>query len=267
VWELIAPAPARQVRARPPTPPAPAPAPESPRAPASAYTVVATRNVFSPTRSEGPALPPAGAAALAGPKPNLHGVLLRDQNPVAYIEDPMTKRVAAYRVGDQIAGGTLTTIAADRVIIARPEGPLDVRLRDPAKPRPAPTPAAPPSAGVFPPTPGGLGPGLVAPGAVAPGVQAQPPAVGPGGQAATPPAPEALPPLAPSVIAPRPETPPAEPPRAAEPAAPLPPPPTAPEVPPAMRGRFIVLNFDNADIETVIQAASEIVGFNYVLGP
>ena len=98
----------------------------------------------------------------------------------------MTKRVAAYRVGDQIAGGTLTTIAADRVIIARPEGPLDVRLRDPAKPRPAPTPTAPPSAGVFPPTPGGLGPGLVAPGAVAPGVQAQPPAVGPGGQAVTP---------------------------------------------------------------------------------
>jgi general secretion pathway protein D len=28
-----------------------------------------------------------------------------------------------------------------------------------------------------------------------------------------------------------------------------------------------VLNFDNADIETVIHAASEIVGFNYVLGP
>jgi general secretion pathway protein D len=44
-------------------------------------------------------------------------------------------------------------------------------------------------------------------------------------------------------------------------------PPTAPPVPPAQRGRFIVLNFDNADIETVIHAASEIVGFNYVLGP
>src|SRR6266550_3262699 len=83
----------------------------------------------------------------------------------------------------------------------------------------------------------------------------------------TPPAPEALPPLAPSVIAPRPQTPAVEPSRATEPAAPLPPPPTAPEVPPAMRGRFIVLNFDNADIETVIQAASEIVGFNYVLAP
>jgi hypothetical protein len=44
-------------------------------------------------------------------------------------------------------------------------------------------------------------------------------------------------------------------------------PPTAPPVPAGQRGRFIVLNFDNADVETVIHAASEIVGFNYVLGP
>jgi general secretion pathway protein D len=53
----------------------------------------------------------------------------------------------------------------------------------------------------------------------------------------------------------------------AAPAPPAPPPPTAPPVPPAQRGRFVVLNFDNADIETVIQAASEIIGFNYVLAP
>ena len=51
------------------------------------------------------------------------------------------------------------------------------------------------------------------------------------------------------------------------PAAPIPQPPTAPPVPPAQRGRFVVLNFDNADVETVIQAASEIIGFNYVLSP
>src|SRR5262249_32869552 len=41
----------------------------------------------------------------------------------------------------------------------------------------------------------------------------------------------------------------------------------APPVPPGQRGRFVVLNFDNADIETVVHAASEIVGFNYVLAP
>src|SRR5437899_3197523 len=41
--------------------------------------------------------------------------------------------------------------------------------------------------------------------------------------------------------------------------------PSAPTTSPS--GRFIVLNFDNADVETVIHAASEIVGFNYVLSP
>src|SRR5205823_1586069 len=112
-----------------------------------------------------------------------------------------------------------------------------------------------------------LGAGCAGPARMPPSASPAPPGPAAIVPPPTPPAPEALPPLAPSVIAPRPETPPAEPPRAAEPAAPLPPPPTAPEVPPAMRGRFIVLNFDNADIETVIQAASEIVGFNYVLGP
>ncbi|HXA95183.1 MAG TPA: secretin N-terminal domain-containing protein, partial [Candidatus Dormibacteraeota bacterium] len=33
------------------------------------------------------------------------------------------------------------------------------------------------------------------------------------------------------------------------------------------RARLLVLNFDNADVEVVIQAAAEIVGFNYVLAP
>jgi len=53
-----------------------------------------------------------------------------------------------------------------------------------------------------------------------------------------------------------------------------PPPTTAPAAPPGVRppgppgrGRQIVLNFDNADIEAVIQAASEIAGFNYTIGP
>src|SRR5881227_2671297 len=61
---------------------------------------------------------------------------------------------------------------------------------------------------------------------------------------------------------------PEEPPPRVEPPPTLPPAPrTAPEVPAEQRGRFVVLNFDNADIETVIQAASEIIGFNYVLAP
>src|SRR5438552_9320491 len=79
------------------------------------------------------------------------------------------------------------------------------------------------------------------------------------------PEPEARPPLPPVSVGPRPEPPPA--PREEPQIATSPPPPTAPPVPAAQRGRFVVLNFDNADVETVIQAASEIIGFNYVLAP
>ncbi len=85
-----------------------------------------------------------------------------------------------------------------------------------------------------------------------------------------PPAPilETKPPLPVASIGPRAEAP-AEAP-APPPKAPLPPPvepPISPPVPPAQRGRFVVLNFDNADVETVVHAASEILGFNYVLAP
>jgi general secretion pathway protein D len=90
--------------------------------------------------------------------------------------------------------------------------------------------------------------------------------------APAPPAPPAQPaPPPPPSIGPRPETT-AEPPKL-EP-GPVPErsrqtaqPSTAPPVPAGQRGRFVVLNFDNADIETVVHAASEIVGFNYVLAP
>jgi general secretion pathway protein D len=74
-------------------------------------------------------------------------------------------------------------------------------------------------------------------------------------------------PLPPVSVGPRAPEPAPAPPRPAPPAQPMPaPPPTAAPPAPAS-GRFIVLNFDNADIETVIHAASEIVGFNYVLSP
>ncbi len=85
-----------------------------------------------------------------------------------------------------------------------------------------------------------------------------------------PAAPEVAPPAAPPPPEPKKEAPTiVEAPRpAAPPRAPAPPPaPAAPPAPQAQRGKFVVLNFDSADIEVVIHAASEIVGFNYVLAP
>ena len=142
-----------------------APVVETPKAPPGAYAIVTSRNLFSPTRTEGPAGPTTIAASPLV-RPNLFGIVVRDGGSIAYLEDPVTKRVVGYRVGDKIVGGTVQTIKADSVVIERPEGPLDVRLRDPGKPRAA-QPGAPPMGpgGQLqpPPLPGVIPPAVVEP--------------------------------------------------------------------------------------------------------
>lgn len=153
VRELTMP-PARPAVARPRATLAAPPAAEAPPArPApGAYSVVASHNLFSPTRTEAPPAPAQASRPTTPPvKPSLHGVVLRDGAPIAYLEDPTTKRVAGYRLGDSVAGGTVQAIHSDRVVLERPDGAIDVRLRDPSKPRPPAPPASRPGA---PPTPG-----------------------------------------------------------------------------------------------------------------
>lgn len=140
---------------------------ETPRAPAGAYAVVAARNLFSPTRTEGPA-GVSTAAVVPLVRPNLFGIVFRSNGSIAYLEDPVTKRVVGYRVGDKIVGGTVQAIKADGVVIERPEGPLDVRLRDPNKPRVVQTPGQPAGPQLGATQPGGLQPGPSLPGVIPP---------------------------------------------------------------------------------------------------
>lgn len=121
----------------------PAPAGRDNGGPA-AWANVASRNLFSPARSDAGGASAGIAAAPLGPKPNLYGVVLREGAPIAYLEDPVTRRVSAYRVGDNVGGGVVKSITADSVMLVRPDGQLDVRLHDPGKPRPA-LPIAPPA--------------------------------------------------------------------------------------------------------------------------
>jgi hypothetical protein len=154
-----------------------------PRPGAGAYSMVAAKNLFSPTRTEAPVNPVANAAANM-PKPSLFGVVLREGSPIAYLEDPASKRVSGYRIGDSIAGGTVQSITADTVSIDRPDGKVDVRLRDPGKPRSAAVPIAPGQPGAQPagvaPLPGVIPPVLppvtATPTPTPPAVVGQPPA-------------------------------------------------------------------------------------------
>lgn len=133
------------------------------------YAIIAVRNLFSASRVE---QTEAEATVATGPKPYLHGVVLDGSRSRAYLEDPATQRVAGYAVGDAVGGGTLVRILEDRVVIRRPEGLVEVMLKDPAKPQPvpvapagapvptppgapaAPGPAAPPADSAAPATPG-----------------------------------------------------------------------------------------------------------------
>jgi hypothetical protein len=184
-WQLLQPPPA--ARPRPTQAGAPAASPPAPTRsvsePPGGWSVIAARNLFSPNRSEGPVTSGPAIPSPQLPKPLLHGVVLRDATRIAYLEDPVTKRVAAYRVGDVVAGATVKSISADHVVLTRPEGTVDVRLHDPAKPKPALPAAAPPTA------PGAPGaPPL--PGLVPPVTTPFPPPPAPGVQTPTEGAPE-----------------------------------------------------------------------------
>lgn len=118
----------------------------------AAYDVIVAKYLFNPSRTEGRSEPAKPAVPLP-PKPTLLGVVVDSSGSRAYLEDPSTKRVSAYLVGDSVAGGTLERITNDRVQISRPDGLMDVILRDPSKPAPAP-PTPGPTRGPVPVTPG-----------------------------------------------------------------------------------------------------------------
>ena len=131
--------------------------PASARQPLAAYSVVASRNLFNPNRTEAVTAAPFPSTA----RPVLHGIVINGETRLAYLEDPATKHVFGYKTGDTVAGGQLERIEHDRVVIKRPEGLLEVKLKDPSKPKPPPSPparGAPPSVQPPRPAPGALRP-------------------------------------------------------------------------------------------------------------
>jgi hypothetical protein len=148
------------------------------------YNVIAAKDLFNPSRSESSATAAAAPAPPPPPKPMLMGVVVDGPQSRAYLKEMTTDRVLSYQIGDTVAGGRLDKITDDMVVIVRPDGPMEVLLRDPSKPKPPPPPptaaTAPPAAGT-PPSGGATQPSVVPtrpPAAVAapPSVAPRPPA-------------------------------------------------------------------------------------------
>ncbi len=110
------------------------------------YGMIATRNLFSASRTEVVAAAPLSST----PKPVLHGVVVDGAKSRAYLEDRAAKRVFGYAVGDAVGGGRLEQVTDDRIVIRRPEGVIEVILQDPSKPKAATPSAAAPAQGPAP---------------------------------------------------------------------------------------------------------------------
>lgn len=96
------------------------------------YSTIGSRNLFSPTRAD---TQKTDAALTIVGQLNLFGVALAGEHSIAYLEDPVSKRVFGYRLGDSVAGGVIRAIEADRVVLERLNQRLDVQLHDPSRPR------------------------------------------------------------------------------------------------------------------------------------
>jgi len=163
---------------KPTAPRAMAPAPPMVTAAASdasaeAYAAIAAQNLFNPGRS---AMGSSTAATASVVKPILHGVVIEGAKSRAFLEDPSIRRIGGYSIGDSVGGGQIQKIADDRVVIARPEGIVEVLLQDPSKPRPVtPGPAGPAVTVPGQPVPGQPVPGQPVPGQALPGPGQVPP--------------------------------------------------------------------------------------------
>ena len=106
--------------------------------PATDYESIVAANIFSQTRAA-PSVRfvPAGqavkraapAAAPRGPTLKLYGITLSPQGAVALIDaDPKVPGAEIYHLGDLVAGARLVAMTDSSVTLAKPSGPLVLRL-------------------------------------------------------------------------------------------------------------------------------------------
>ena len=143
------------------TPPSVSPGVADNRRSPATNELITARNLFHPDRAQPKRSDALGALPVA-PALLLYGVVWSEDNPLAYVEDPATKKIYGYKRGDALAGGYVDRIEPDRIVIQRTGGPVEILLRAPNKPRPvaAATPAPENATTLSPSQPASPSPGI-----------------------------------------------------------------------------------------------------------
>jgi hypothetical protein len=91
-------------------------------------TPMTARREPRPERSAAPEGSSAAFPLSTEGRPHLQGIVIGDGGAVAYIQNPRTKGVAAYRVGDTLGTSVLETIEEDRVVLRGPNETFELRI-------------------------------------------------------------------------------------------------------------------------------------------
>lgn len=118
------------------------------------YQEIVQKDLFRPSRTESKSEAKSGLPPT--PPPKFFGTMIMDNDKIAILEDPTTKKRKAYRVKEHIGDFVISDIEKNKVILLRGEEKVMVNLREikiispPSRPgliqpRTAPRPIPPPS--------------------------------------------------------------------------------------------------------------------------
>jgi hypothetical protein len=91
-------------------------------------TPVTARQEPRPEQSAAPEGSSAVLSLSTEGRPRLQGIVIQDGRAVAYIQDPRTRGVTGYRVGDTLGTRVLETIEEDRVVLKGPNDTVELRI-------------------------------------------------------------------------------------------------------------------------------------------
>lgn len=96
----------------------------------SSYDVIASKNLFHPSRSSINKKPPEVTRPVSkNDIPQLFGTIIMDDKKLAILEDQSTKKSILYKVNDSVSGFIVSQILENKVILKKGGESIEVNLR------------------------------------------------------------------------------------------------------------------------------------------
>lgn len=95
----------------------------------SSYDLIASNNLFHPSRSSVEDSPQIATPVSESEIPQLFGTIIMGDRKLAILEDKAAKKSSLYEVNDSVSGFLVAQIGLDRVILQRGGESIDVNLR------------------------------------------------------------------------------------------------------------------------------------------